>query len=55
LGGPSPLHDERIVRWVKFITHAFLDGDGSVKFQTRPIDNWLGYIEESAWFAGECV
>jgi len=28
LGSPSPLHDERIVRWVKFFTHELLDGDG---------------------------
>jgi hypothetical protein len=27
LGTPSPLHDERAVSWVKFFTHALLDGD----------------------------
>jgi hypothetical protein len=37
LGNPSPLHDKRIVRWVKFITHALLHGDGWFKFQTRPL------------------
>src|SRR5215471_18805033 len=35
LGSPSPLHDERIVGWVKYFTHELLDGDGRVKFQTR--------------------
>src|SRR5262249_11133491 len=34
LGSPSPLHDERIVGWVKYFTHELLDGDGRVKFQT---------------------
>ena len=32
---PSPLHDERIVSWVKLFTHALLGGDGRVKFQTQ--------------------
>jgi hypothetical protein len=27
---------------VKFVTHELLDGDGRLKFQTRPVDNWLG-------------
>src|SRR6516165_5444101 len=31
---PSPLHDERIVSWVKSFTHALLDGNGRSKFQT---------------------
>jgi hypothetical protein len=35
LRSPSPLHDEPIVRWVKFFTHELLDGDGRVKFQIR--------------------
>ena len=35
---PSPLHDKRIVRWVKFFTHVVLNGDGCFKFQTRPIN-----------------
>src|SRR5262249_62389602 len=35
LGSPSPLHDERIVGWVKYFTHELLDGDGRVRFQTR--------------------
>jgi len=39
LGTSSSLHDERIVSWVKFFTHALLDGDGRVKFQTKPLDN----------------
>ena len=38
---PSPLHDERIIGWVKFFTHASLDGGGRPKFQTS-VDIWLG-------------
>jgi hypothetical protein len=33
---PSPLHDERIVSWVKLLTHLLLDGNAHLKFQTRP-------------------
>ena len=35
-GIPSPLHDERIVSRVEFFTHASLDGNGRIRFQTRP-------------------
>jgi hypothetical protein len=38
LGSPSPLHDKRIVCWVKFFTHALLNGDGRIKFQTKTVD-----------------
>ena len=38
---PSPLHDERIVGWIKLFTHASLDGGGRPKFQTS-VDIWLG-------------
>src|SRR5436309_2696482 len=34
LGSPSPLHNERIVNWLKFFTQASLDGDGHLEFQT---------------------
>jgi hypothetical protein len=34
LRSPSPLHNERIVNWLKFFTHASLDGDGHLEFQT---------------------
>ena len=29
-----PLHNERIVNWLKFFTHASLDGDRHLEFQT---------------------
>jgi len=34
---PPPLHDERIVSWVKLSTHALLDGNPRLKFQTRDV------------------
>jgi hypothetical protein len=34
---PSPLHNERIVSWVKFVTHALLDGDGALNFKSDPL------------------
>ena len=50
LGSSSSLHDERIVRWVKFITHTLLHGDGRLKFQTGPlIIGWAVY-----GFADDC-
>jgi hypothetical protein len=29
----SPLHDERIIAWVEFFTHARLDGDRALIFK----------------------
>ena len=50
LGTPSPLHGERVVSWVKFFTHALLDGDGALSFKLDPLLNAAGQSENhEAW------
>jgi hypothetical protein len=51
-GIPSSLHDERIVSRIEFFTHAKLDGDGRIRFQTRPFDNRLGRTGPAARWVG---
>jgi hypothetical protein len=38
---PSPLHDERKIGWVELFTHAPINGDGRLNFQTAATSDQL--------------